>query len=209
MARAPALGDRMIVTKEPYTSLIIFGKKILELRCHAIRGEFYLADFTTHKVKGKLTFGEAHELSQEEYENTRDQHCVEHPIKRYKKTVGTVITSVQLLAEEASYKAKRGAIGFARFQPFIPKTLRIMKMRKDSLGESHGGVITRAFHRKSAKVKELPAAGVPRRKDRRCGMSVSAPVLSEPLYSGATAIEVAPARHEMAAVPRSNFQVRL
>ena len=193
MARAPALGDRMIVTKEPYSSLITVREKIMELRRHAIRGEYYLADSITHKVKAKLTFGEAHELTQEEYEKTRDQHCVEHPIKRYKKTVGTVIASVQQLAEEVSYKAKRGAIGFARFQPFIPKTLRIMKMRKDSLGESHGGVNARAVQRKSAKVKDLPAAGVPRQKGRRLKMSVSAPVLSEPLCSGATAIEVVPA----------------
>ena len=113
------MGDRMIVLKQPYTSLIMDGTKTLELRCRAVRGEYYLADSTTHTVKGKVTFGESRELSQEEYENTRHQHCVEHPTKRYKKTVGTIITSVQALAEEPSYKGKRGAIGFARFQPAI------------------------------------------------------------------------------------------
>ena len=113
------MGDRMIVLKQPYTSLIMDGKKTLELRHQAVKGEYYLADSTTHTVKGKVTFGESRELSQEEYENTRCQHCVEHPTKRYKKTVGTIITSVQALAEEPSYKGKRGAIGFARFQPAI------------------------------------------------------------------------------------------
>ena len=110
------MGDRMIVLKEPYTSFIMDGTKTLELRCRAVRGEYYLADSTTHTVKAKITFGESRELSQEEYENTRDQHCVEQPTKRYKRTVGTTITSVQPLAQWPSYKAKRGAIGFARYQ---------------------------------------------------------------------------------------------
>ena len=208
MARAPVLGDRMIVVKEPYTSLIMDGTKILELRSRAVRGEFYLADSTTHTVKGKLTFGESRELSQEEYENARDEHCVEQPTKRYKKTFGTVITSVQPVAEEPPYKVKRGAIGFVRFQPAIPKTLRIMKTRDDSVGDNHGRVITGAVRRLAAKVEELPAAGVRRHKESRLGLSVSAPVSFELPRSGAAAIQVAPARQQMAAAPRRNFEVR-
>lgn len=117
MAAAPAVGDRMIVLKEPYTSLIMDGTKTMELRCRRVRGEYYLADSTTHTVKGKLEFGDSRELSQEDYENTRDLHCVDHPTKRYKKTIGTYITSVQPLENEPSYQAKRGAIGFAKFFP--------------------------------------------------------------------------------------------
>ena len=207
MARAPVLGDRMIVVKEPYTSLIMDGTKTLELRSRAVRGEFYLADSTTHTVKGKLTFGESRELSQEEYENARDEHCVEQPTKRYKKTFGTVITSVQPVAEEPPYEGKRGAIGFVRFQPAIPKTLRIMKTRDDCVGDNHGRVITGAVRRLAAKVEELPAVGAPRRKERRLGLSVSTPVLSEPPRTVA-AFEAASARHQAAAAPRSNSQAR-
>ena len=76
-----------------------------------------MADSTTHTVKAKLVFGASRELSQEDYENTRHLHCVGNPTKRYKKTVGTFITSVQPLVEEPSYKAKQGACGFAKFQP--------------------------------------------------------------------------------------------
>ena len=125
------------------------GTKILELRCRAVRGEYYLADSTTHTVKGKVTFGASRELSQEEYENTRDQHCDEQPMKRYKTTVGTTITSVQPLAQELSYKAKRGAIGFARFQATAaaPGTLltagyspvRMDLVYKVDEGEAQGG----------------------------------------------------------------------
>ena len=114
---APVVGDKMIVFKEPYTSLIMDGIKTMELRCHAIKGEYFLADSTTHTVKAKLVFGGSRELSQEDYENTRHLHCVGNPTKRYKKTVGTFITSVQPLVEEPSYQAKRGQVGFARFMP--------------------------------------------------------------------------------------------
>ena len=184
MARAPVLGDRMIVVKEPYTSLIMDGTKILELRCRAVRGEYYLADSTTHTVKGRLTFGQSRELSQEEYENTRDQHCVKLVRKRYKKTVGTIITSVQPVAEELAYKAKSGAIGFARFQPAIPKTLRIIVTRDDSLGENNGGVVTGAVDRLAAKV------------------------MSECPRSGAAVIQEAPARRQSSAGARSKFEAR-
>ena len=84
---------------------------------------------------------------------------------------------MQLLLEEVPYKVKRGAIGFLRFQPSNSKMLRI---------------------RKAAKVKKLPAAEVARRKDSRFGKSVSAPVVSERRCSGAMAIEVVPACHEVA-----------
>ena len=91
-APAPVLNDKMIVIKEPYTSLIMDGMKTMELRCHAINGEYFLADSTTHTVKAKLVFGGSRELSQEDYENTRLLHWDENPTKRYKKTVGTYIT---------------------------------------------------------------------------------------------------------------------
>ena len=117
MAAAPAVGEKMIVMKEPYTSLIMNGTKTMELRCRRIKGEYYLADSTTHTVKAKVVFGDSRELSQEDYNNTRDLHCVDQLTKRYKRTVGTFITSVQPLAEESSYQAKRGAIGFAKFFP--------------------------------------------------------------------------------------------
>ena len=116
-APAPVLNDKMIVIKEPYTSLIMDGIKTMELRCRPITGEYFLADSTTHTVKAKLVFGASRELSQEDYENTRHLHCVGNPTKRYKKTVGTFITSVQPLVEEPSYQALRGQNGFARFMP--------------------------------------------------------------------------------------------
>ena len=204
MVRAPAFGDRMIVTKEPYTSLIYLLKKKMELRNRAIRGEYYLADSTTHKVKAKVKFGEAHELTQEEYQKTFHLHRCEEPQKRYKKTVGTVIESVQPLLEEVPYTAKRGAIGFARFQPFIPKTLKIMKKRKDNEEESHCGANARAVKRKMAKAKELPSVWPQPLKDCRVKKIVSAPVVDEFQCTGSTAIEVAPAVHE----GQRQFQVR-
>ena len=109
--------DRMIVIKEPYTSLIMDGIKTMELRSHAIKGEYFLADSTTRTVKAKLVFGGSRELSQEDYENTRNLHCVENPTKRYKKTVGTYITSVRPLVKETPYQDKQFSSWYVRFKP--------------------------------------------------------------------------------------------
>ena len=68
-------------------------------------------------VKAKLVFGGLTDLSQEDYENTRNLHCVENPTKRYKKTVGTYITSVRPLVKELPYQAKRCSSWYARFKP--------------------------------------------------------------------------------------------
>ena len=114
---APVVGDKMIVFKEPHTSLIMDGIKTMELRNHAIKGEYFLADSTTRTVKAKLVFGGSRELSQEDYENTRHLHCVGNPTKRYKKTVGTYITSVRPLVKEPPYHEKQFSSWYVRFKP--------------------------------------------------------------------------------------------
>ena len=108
----------MIVLKEPHTSRVLSGAKVMELRARRIKeGKcFYLADSTTHKVKALVSFGESWELSQEDYTRMRPLHLVEAPLKRYKRTYGTMISDVQVLETEVGYRPKRGAIGFARFQ---------------------------------------------------------------------------------------------
>ena len=68
-------------------------------------------------VKAKLVFGGSRELSQEDYENTRNLHCVENPTKRYKKTVGTYITSVRPLVKEPPYQDKQFSSWYVRFKP--------------------------------------------------------------------------------------------
>jgi hypothetical protein len=118
MATPPEVDSKLIVTKEPYTSLILSGEKTMELRCRRVKGQYFLADSTSHTVKAHVTFGESKELSQEDYEATRELHRVDAPTKRYKKTVGTLITEVELLTEPIPYKVKKGAIGFARFQHY-------------------------------------------------------------------------------------------
>ena len=74
-------------------------------------------------------------------------------------------------------------------------------------GRTKGVVITGTVDRAAAKVEELPAAGAPRRKERRLGLLVSTPVLSE--HPGTVAaFEAASVRHQAAAAPRSNSQAR-
>lgn len=106
----------MIVLKEPYTSLVLSRSKTVELRGTRMKKKsYYLADSATHRVKAFLTFGDSREIAQEEYERTFSSHRCEKREKPYKRTWATKITRVSRMAQEVSYRAKRGAVGYARY----------------------------------------------------------------------------------------------
>ena len=105
----------MIVLKEPYCGHILDGTKTLELRCHAIKHDYYLADSTSHTVRAFLKFGNSFKLDQDTYEATRHLHRCVSGSKPYAKTVATQIVKVIPLDHPVPYACKRGAIGYARF----------------------------------------------------------------------------------------------
>ena len=115
-ALAPGPNAKMIVIKEPYTGHILRGEKTHELRCRRLLGRYYLADSTTHTVKAILDFGESRELTQEDYQASKERHRCDCVSKPYRRTWSTEIVGVQPLAEAVPYKPKRGAVGFARYQ---------------------------------------------------------------------------------------------
>ena len=108
----------MIVVREPYTSLILDGTKTVELRAKPVRRHFFLADSTSHFVKALLIFGDAQELSQQDYDQTFALHHCSNPEKPYQRTWATDILEVRPLTEEVQYRPKRGAIGFLRYSPY-------------------------------------------------------------------------------------------
>jgi len=115
MAAPPPMGASMIVVHEPYTSLIISGAKTHELRAKRVRGTKYLACSTTHKVKAILHFDESRLLSDDEYKASFHEHRCRDLVKRYKTTWSTKILRVIPLKTQVPYKAKPGAVGYARF----------------------------------------------------------------------------------------------
>ena len=115
VAPRPPIGASMLVVREPYTSLILNGSKTHELRGNRICGLKYLACSTSHKVKALVYFGDARILDDKEYEATFHEHRCEDAKKRYKKTWSTRILRVIPLCEDLRYRAKPGAIGYARY----------------------------------------------------------------------------------------------
>jgi hypothetical protein len=115
MADAPAMGASMLVVHEPYTSLILGGVKTHEIRAKRVLGRKYLACSTTHTVKAIVFFGESRLLDDDEYEASFHEHRCRDIKKRYKTTWSTEILRVIPLKSHVSYKAKAGAIGYARY----------------------------------------------------------------------------------------------
>jgi len=109
------MGASMLVVREPYTSLILSGEKTHELRAKRVLGKKYLACSTTHTVKALLYFGESRLLSDDEYQASFHEHRCQDLKKRYKTTWSTEILRVIPLRKHVSYKAKPGAIGYARY----------------------------------------------------------------------------------------------
>ena len=56
---APVVDDKMIVIKEPYTSLIMDGMKTMELRCHAINGEYFISWQTRLRIQSRQNWSSA------------------------------------------------------------------------------------------------------------------------------------------------------
>ena len=105
----------MIVVREPYTSLILDGTKTHELRAKRVLGQKYLACSTTHQIKALLFFGESRLLSDDDYRASFHEHRCKEINKRYKTTWSTKILRVVPLENHAPYRAKSGAIGYARY----------------------------------------------------------------------------------------------
>ena len=115
MAAAPPVGASMLVVHEPYTSLMLGGMKTHELRAKRVLGKKYLACSTTHMVKALLYFGESRLLSDDDYAASFHEHHCQDLKKRYKTTWSTKILRVVPLKHHVPYKAKPGAIGYARY----------------------------------------------------------------------------------------------
>ena len=111
----PRKGDKILVIKEPWLSLILDGRKKMEIRGSALRaGKYFLG--RAKKIYGEMTTGPPRHIPDSQaFRQLQALHRVSGPCP-YKKTFGLPILRVRSIAQRVSYKHPRGAIVVVRFR---------------------------------------------------------------------------------------------
>ncbi|CAJ1459011.1 unnamed protein product [Effrenium voratum] len=115
--REPAIGDRILVLRQPWLDDVLGGKKTMELRsCRVRHGFAWLG--ATGQVWGGVTISAARKLSQEEFEATREQHRwpAQKPAPYGDRLCGMTLTGVFRLPQPVPYWRPSTAIGFNVFR---------------------------------------------------------------------------------------------
>lgn len=102
-----------LILKKPWIDYILEGKKIWEIRgCKTnIRGEIELIQSGSGLVVGKCNLIDCIELSLNEYQNSRNKHCIDNTeILPYKRTLAWVVKYAQRYSTPRKYKHPNGAI---------------------------------------------------------------------------------------------------
>ena len=114
MAPCPKAGDKIMIFKDHWLSLVLKKRKTLEIRHRALKpGKYWLG----HKgvIRGVAVLGEAMQIPTTElWKSLRNRHLVDTPEAPYKTTWGLPILSVKKV-EPVMYVHPRGAIGIVRF----------------------------------------------------------------------------------------------
>ena len=114
-AETPARGDRILVFKKHWLTMILDGAKTLEIRGAPFKsGTYWLG--CQRVVEAKARFGQPFPIRTEDHwRSLRDQHQVQGPSLPYKKTYGLPVLAVERICG-VKYKHKRGAVGIVRFE---------------------------------------------------------------------------------------------
>ena len=115
------LGSPILVIKPEWLSLIMCGKKTIEIRASACRKEpgtrIYLSPSKTATVVGVATFirsiGPMDEI---EWCDLRTEHLSEAQ-RPYPKTHGWCFSNVELFTHPIPYLVKRGSIVWRKYAP--------------------------------------------------------------------------------------------
>jgi hypothetical protein len=111
----PRKGDKILVLKEPWLSLILDGKKKMEIRSSPLKaGKYFLG--RSKKIYGEMTTGPPlHIPDSQAFRQLQALHRVSGPCP-YKKTFGLPILQVRSIAQRVSYTHPRGAIVVVRMR---------------------------------------------------------------------------------------------
>ena len=111
----PAPGDRILVFKDRWLSLVLSGKKTLEIRGCALKpGRYYLG--CKQKIYGIAELGAPLRVSsQSQWLAMKDKHLVDTAGLPYKRTFALPILKFKSLPP-CPYQHKRGAIGIVIYR---------------------------------------------------------------------------------------------
>ncbi|CAJ1412828.1 unnamed protein product [Effrenium voratum] len=113
----PAVGDRVLVMRQPWLDLVLSGEKTLELRAtrHAL-GRVWLG--MGGKVYGGVTIAGSRVLSEAEFHEFADQHLWprDAALPYERRVCGLALTAPQRLAEPIPYWRPPGAVGVNIFR---------------------------------------------------------------------------------------------
>ena len=115
---APEENDRIMVLKEPWLSLILAGKKTMEIRsCRAQCGPVWLG--RGGKVYGRVTITQAVKLTKEQFRSYRGAHLwpSDQPPPPYKTLCGLSLAEPRPLPAPLPYwRPPKGPIGWNLFR---------------------------------------------------------------------------------------------
>ena len=111
----PQPGDKILVMKEPWLSLILSGAKTVELRGAALKGGKYFLGYK-QKIYGVIETGHPYFIeSDQQFRGLRPLHRVIGG-RPYKNTFGLPIVSCRTIKPHVPYIHRRGAIGIVKYR---------------------------------------------------------------------------------------------
>ena len=115
-AMAPKLGDKIMIFKDKWASLILSGQKKLEVRSKPYKeGSYWIG--CKQKILGKCTLEKPLQIkTKSEWKQLQSLHCCEIDELPYKNTWVFQISNVEV-SPEMTYKHPKGAVSIVRYHP--------------------------------------------------------------------------------------------
>ena len=108
----PSLGDRILIFREPWLSMVLDGRKAMEIRSRALTGKYYIG--MKKRIFGVMTLGNPQFIADSQaFRHLREHHRVSGGLP-YKKTFGLRILSVRRI-KPIAFKHPPGAVTVVRF----------------------------------------------------------------------------------------------
>ncbi len=110
----PNPGDRILILKEPWLSMVIQGRKTMEIRSQPLSGKFFLG--FQKRIFGVMTMGSPQHIPDSQaFRRLHQQHRVRGSLP-YKKTFGLPILEVRAIKPPIAFKHARGAVSVVRYR---------------------------------------------------------------------------------------------
>ena len=110
----PRSGDRILMFKEPWLSMIIDGRKKMEVRSKPFSGKYYLG--FKKRIFGMMIMGRPQHIPDTQaFQLLYRLHRVRGSLP-YKKTFGLPIMQVQVIRPPISFVHPRGAVAVVRYR---------------------------------------------------------------------------------------------